>query len=275
MGGWTLVNGAADCGPVGARLGSRGHVGREPDLDRAVFRAFQILEAVARARDPVRLSTLTADLELQKSTVHRILQTLMAMGYVAKDPATGHYRGTLRSWEIGSSILDAHPVKRAAAPFLEDLHRLTGETVSMMVLDGDDVLYLDKIISPRPVRFTTRAGSRVAAVLTAGGQAMLALEPDARAIVERSAERLIGVRDIDVETLLAALETVRTRGYAVSRNNPDVISIGGAILGDDGRAAGALSVSAPRERTDPEKQSAIIESVRVTCTRMAETLGRL
>jgi DNA-binding IclR family transcriptional regulator len=244
-------------------------------LDQAVFRAFQILETVLRARDSVRLADLAADVELQKSTVHRILQTLAAMGYVVQEPSTRRYRATLKAWELGSAALDAHPVKRAAAPFLQELHRLTGETVSMTVMEGDDVLYLDKIISPRPVRFTTRAGSRVAAILTAGGQAMLALEPDARAVVERTAQRLVGVREIDVETVLAALETVRARGYAISRSNPDVVSIGGAILGEDGRAAGALSVSAPHERTDAEKQAAIIESVRVTCTRMAETLGRL
>ena len=244
-------------------------------LDRAVFRAFQILEAVSRARDPVRLSSIAAELELQKSTVHRILQTLGAMGYVIQEPSTGRYQATLKSWELGSAVLDAHPVKRAAAPFLEELHRETGETVSMLVRDGDDVLYVDKIISPRPVRFTTRAGSRVPAILTAGGQAMVALEPDARAIVERTASRLVGVREIDVETVLAALETVRGRGYAVSRNNPEVVSIGGAILGENGRAAGALSVSAPLERTDADKQAAIIESVRMVCTRMAETLGRL
>lgn len=230
---------------------------------------------MSRARDPVRLSSIAADLELQKSTVHRILQTLGAMGYVSQEADTGRYRATLKTWELGSGVLNEHPIKRAAAPFLADLHRLTGETVSVMVMAGDDVLYLDKIISPRPVRFTTRAGSRVAAPLTAGGQAMLALEPDRRAILERVASRLRGERDIDVETLLAALETVRVRGYAMSRNNPDVVSIGGAILGKDGRAAGALSVSAPTERTDADKQALIIESVRVTCTRMAETLGHL
>jgi DNA-binding IclR family transcriptional regulator len=244
-------------------------------LDRAVFRAFQILEAVSRAGDPVRLSSIAADLELQKSTVHRLLQTLGAMGYVSQEPETGRYRATLKTWELGAGILSEHPVKRAAAPFLEELHRLTGETASVMVMAGDDVLYLDKIISPRPVRFTTRAGSRVAAPLTAGGQAMLALEPNARTILERIAERLRGEREMDVELLLAALETVRVRGYAMSRNNPAVVSIGGAILGQDGRAAGALSVSAPTERTDADKQALIIESVRVTCTRMAETLGRL
>lgn len=244
-------------------------------MDRAVFRAFQILEAVSRTRDPVRLSTIAADLDLQKSTVHRILQTLSAMGYVGQEADTGRYRATLKTWELGSGVLNEHPVKRAAAPFLEELHRLTGETVSMMVLAGDDVLYLDKIISPRPVRFTTRAGSRVAAPLTAGGQAILAHEPGARAIVERVAERMRGQREIDVETVLAALETVRARGYAISRNSPSVVSIGGAILGKDGRSAGALSVSAPTERTDADKQALIIESVRVTCTRMAETLGRL
>jgi DNA-binding IclR family transcriptional regulator len=244
-------------------------------LDRAVFRAFQILEAVSRARDPVRLSSIAADLDLQKSTVHRILQTLGAMGYVRQEAENGRYRATLKTWELGAAVLSEHPVKRAAAPFLDELHRLTGETVSMMVMEGDDVLYLDKIISPRPVRFTTRVGSRVAAPLTAGGQAMLAHEPDARVIVERVAERLRGERDLDVETILAALETVRARGYAISRNNPAVVSIGGAILGQAGRAAGALSVSAPVERTDADKQALIIESVRITCTRMAETLGHL
>jgi IclR family acetate operon transcriptional repressor len=166
-------------------------------------------------------------------------------------------------------------LKRAAAPFLAELHRLTGETVSTLVLDGDDVLYLDKIVSPRPVRFTTRPGSRVPAIFAAGGQAMLALEPDARAIVERLAKRLEGERAVDVETVLAALETVRSRGYAISRITPEVLSIGGAILAEDGRAAGALSVSAPIERLDAEKQALVVQAVRETCTRMAETLGRL
>lgn len=244
-------------------------------MDRAVHRAFRILETVTRAKEPMRLSTIASSLELQKSTVHRILQTLVAMGYVVQEPNGGRYRPTLRTWEMGSNVLHDHPVKRAAAPFLAELHRMTEETVSVMVLEGDDVIYLDKLIAPRPIRFTTRAGSRVPAPLTAGGQAMLALEPDARAVVERVARRLQAERAFDAETVLAALETVRARGYAVSRNNPDVVSVGAAILGRDGRAAGALSVSAPAERIDPARLEATVEAVRVICTRMAEFLGRL
>jgi Transcriptional regulator len=244
-------------------------------MDRAVHRAFRILEAVTRASEPQRLSAIAAELDLQKSTVHRILQTLAAMGYVRQEPNGGRYRPTLRTWEMGCDVLHAHPVKRAAAPFLAELHRLTQETVSVLVPDGDDVIYLDKLIAPRPVRFTTRVGSRIPAPLTAGGQAILALEPDPRPIVERVAARLPADRGFDVETFMAALETVRSRGYAVSRNNPAVVSVGGAILGRDGRAAGALSVSAPLERTDAAKLESTIEAVRVTCTRMAEVLGQI
>jgi len=262
-----------DCPPQRARLGCG--LTQEAGLDRAVFRAFQILEAVCRAREPMRLSALAAEVDLQKSTAHRLLQSLAGMGYVAQEPNSGRYMATLKAWELGVGVLDEHPVKRAAAPFLDELHRLTGETVSLLILQGDDALYLDKIISPRPVRFTTRTGSRVPAIMTAGGQAMLALEPDARGIVIRLAERLRGERDVDIETMMAALETIRARGYAVSRNNPAVVSVGGAILAEDGRAAGALSVSAPVERMDDGKQAEVIESVRTTCTRMAEILGRL
>lgn len=219
------------------------------------------------------MSALASDLELQKSTVHRILRTLAELDYVSQEAETGRYRASLKTWELGSAIIGEHPVRRAAAPFLQDLNRLTGETVSLTVMAGDDVLYLDKIVSPRPVRFTTRPGSRVAAPLTAGGRAMLAHEPGAREIVERLAVR--SSRDFDVEAFMVELDEVRTRGYAMSTMNAGVVSIAGAIMGHDGRAAAALSVSAPTDRLTAKKQAEIIEAVLGTCANMAEIVGRL
>lgn len=244
-------------------------------LDRAVSKALAILEQVTAARSPVRLSDVAQSLALQKSTVHRILQSLVELGYVEQEPATGRYRPSLKVWEMGMGVIAEHPVKRAAASFLQELHRSTRETVSLTVLAGDDVLYLDKIVAPRPVRFTTRPGSRVAAPLTAGGQAILAHTPDADAIVRRVAQKLLNTRDFDEGAFLVELQRVRERGYALSSGSPGVMSVAAAIMGRDGVAAGALSVSAPTTRMDDAKQAEIVEAVLHACASMAETVGQI
>jgi IclR family acetate operon transcriptional repressor len=220
----------------------------------------------------MRLTALAQELGIQKSTMHRILSTLSALDYVSQDRATGCYRASLKMWEIGARIVAEHPVKRAAAGFLHALQRATGETVSLLVRVDDDVLYLEKLISLRPTRATTRAGSRVPAVLTAGGKAMLAHDPDARAVAERCAAR---IQDpFDVATFLRQLAPIRARGYALSSFNPGVVSVGAPILGPDDEVLAALSVSAPRERLTKVSQARIVELTLASCAEMAEAIGR-
>lgn len=244
-------------------------------MDKSVSRGLMILERVSRATSPVRLSDLAHDLGLQKSTAHRMLRSLVDLGFVEQEPVTDRYRATLKVWEIGTAVADEHPVKRAAAPFLRDLHAATGETVALTVLSGDDVLYLDKIIAARPMAYSTRVGSRVPAPLAAGGMAILAHEPDAAAIIDRVALRLLNRRDFDAAVFLGELAQVRERGYALTQPMPGVMGFGGAILGRDGRAAGALSVTAPTARLSEAKQAAIIDAVRHACVSMAEAVGEI
>lgn len=242
-------------------------------MDQAVSRALRILERLAEAGAPLRMSKLAEQVGLQKSTVHRILQTLVELGYVEQEPETNRYGASLKLWEMGSAVLVEHPVKRAASSFLQALHRETGETVSLLVPSGDDVLYLERLVSPRAVRFSARAGSRVAAALTAGGRAMLAHDPDARALIERTAERLRDHRHLDVDALLRELEEVRRRGYSISRDTPGVMSMGCALPGKDGRAAAAFSISAPIERLTEDRERQIAEALMSACATLTETVG--
>ncbi len=243
--------------------------------ETAVSRAFAVLEVLAGSPEPMRLSAVALRLGMQKSTAHRVLGALTQLGYVEQVEATSCYRATLRLWEMGVGVLAEHPVKRAAAPFLEALHRATGETVSLTVLAGDDVLYLDKIISPRPIRFTSRVGSRAPAPLTAGGKAMLAHAPDAKAIVRRALPRISAKRRIDVDAFMRELEQVRARGYAVSTFSVGVVSVASAVLARSGEAAAALSVSAPAERLSAKKRAQIVEHVMAASANIAERVGRL
>ena len=245
------------------------------NADSSVARALSVLETLAASPEPMRLSAVALRLGMQKSTVHRNLSALVRLGYAEQVEATSCYRATLKMWELGAGVIAEHPVKRAASAFLQSLHRATGETVSLTILSGDDVLYLDKIISPRPVRFTTRIGSRVPAPLTAGGKAMLAYASDARAIARRAAPRIKANRRIDVDALLRELEDVRARGFASSSFSPGVVSFAAPVMARDGRAAAALSVSAPAERVGDKKRGEIIEHVMTACANMAERVGHL
>jgi DNA-binding IclR family transcriptional regulator len=241
----------------------------DPALDGAVPKALKVLEHLARAGKPLRLSAIAAALELQKSTVHRILGSLASSGYVEQLPDTACYVATLKLWELGTGVLQEHPIKRAGAGFLQDLQRATGETVSLTILAGDDVLYLDKLLSARAIKFSTRVGSRVPAALTAGGQAMLAYLPDAHARLKRTATRLKRTQRYDVDALLHELQAVRARGYSISQAIEGVVGFGAPLMAHNQQPVAALTVSAPKERLSPTKQKLLVERLLNTCASMS------
>ena len=78
-------------------------------MDTALGKGLRVLEKLCRVDGPVRLSHLAAQLDLQKSSVHRVLRMLMAEGYVAQDPDTELYRPTLKVWELGSAVVGGLP----------------------------------------------------------------------------------------------------------------------------------------------------------------------
>lgn len=244
-------------------------------MDKAVVRAFDLLKTVALADAPLRLTRISELTGLSKSTAHRQLQTLVGLGYVRQEPETGRYAPTLSLWELGTAVVSDHPVKRAATPFMHSLFRETGHTVSLLAPVGDHVIYLDKIISPRSAHFKTRPGSRVWSALTSGGRAMLAYDPRAEERLRRTAEALNGHRPFDGEAILHDLPAIRLRGYAVNRQNPEVVSLGCALLARDGTAAAALSVSTSVDRVERKDEDRIAEALVATCSRLAEFVGRL
>lgn len=242
-------------------------------VEGAVPRAFAVLEWLALAPEPVRLSAVALQLGLQKSTVHRILATLIERGYVEQIPESGCYRATLRLWEMGSGLISQHPIKRTATPYLQQLHGVTGETVSLMILTGDDVLYLDKIVSPRPMPFTSRPGSRLPAPLTAGGKALLSLNPNADAVVRRVRASLHNKGLLNLTHVRRDLDEARQRGYATSQFRTGVRSVGAAVVDQSGAPVAALSVSAPLTRIDDQKQADMVEQLLGTCAAISENLG--
>jgi DNA-binding IclR family transcriptional regulator len=244
-------------------------------MDTTVAKGLSVLELLARSSAPVRLSAVADQLGLQKSNAHRLLSTLTTLGYVTQEPETGRYHATLKTWELGAAIIAEHPAKRAAAPYLQDLHRITSETVNLTVLDGLEVIYLDKILAARPLRVSTQVGTRLLAALTAAGRSILAHEPAARDILERTKATFERAADLDVAAVLSDLDEVRERGYATNESITHNLTVAAPIMGRGDRAAAAISVTAPAERLTGKALEHVVECVLATSARIGETVGQI
>lgn len=241
----------------------------------ALAKGFHVLEAIAQAKGPVRLSALADELGMQKSTVHRVLSELGHLGYVEQDESTGLYRPTTRMWEVGTEVVADLPIKQVAAGALQQLHERTGETVSLVIRRGDDALFLDKLISPRPVEFTTRVGSRVPLPVAVGGRAILAFSADGDEVVARFEESPDPHFPMPVAWIRRAITEARRSGYARTSSQVKVQSVAAPIFDRGRKPVGALAVSAPVERMDKERFGQVIEDCVTTATRLSESLGRM
>jgi IclR family transcriptional regulator, KDG regulon repressor len=158
-------------------------------MDKTLLKGLAVLEAVAEHQGrPKTIEELAQQMNLTRSNVHRTLQTLAHARYVAKDEETGSYYTTMKLFELGGKQLQRFDVRRFAPPFMRQLAEETGETVHLSILERMEVVYIDKIDSPQPVRAYTAIGGHAPAHAVATGKALLAQQPDG--YVERYADAL-------------------------------------------------------------------------------------
>lgn len=224
-------------------------------MDKAVVKAFGLLEILAQNESPLGVTDLAKQTELGKSNVHRLLQTLLSLGYIKKSD-DGHYTASLRLWELGSQIISRVSIREVARPYMKLLADETGETVHLSELHAGEVLYVDKIESREPVRAYTQLGGRAPAYCTATGKAMLAYEDEdsiRQVMVGACAHTNKTIADTD--GFLAEANSIRLKKFALNRGEwrRDVIGLGVPISSASGTIEGALGLSAPASRTNEKE----------------------
>ena len=143
---------------------------------QSVERIFQLIEQLAAHPTGVSLQKLAGETGLAKSTVHRLLASLVGLGYVAQNDENGHYRLTLKMFELSSGIVDSMDIMGVAKAHLERLSQRTGEAVHLVIRDGRDIVYIYKTESG-PMRMSSRVGLRSPLYCTGVGKAILATLP--------------------------------------------------------------------------------------------------
>ena len=224
-------------------------------VNRTLQRGLTILELLSEHPDGLELHEIARALDLPKSSAHNLIKTLLGMRYVRLVGA--RYQLTLKTFEVGAAVVQTTDVTQVLRQYMQQAFAECNETMHCGVLSGRDVLYIDKIESTQSIRMASHVGIRMPLYATAMGKAFLAAMSDSEVRALYPEEQLTPLTDHtipDVEALIAQLDAIRARGWSMElQENADNVScVGVAILGRDGRAAYALSISAPSFRMTPE-----------------------
>ena len=229
-------------------------------------RIFQAVEELSLC-EPAGLVELSNRLELHKSTVHRILSSLQMMGYVRQEEDTGKYRLSLKWMEISNRITEKRDIVSIARPYLRKLSEISGETVHLVEVEGNEAIYIDKVESgSNSIRMVSRVGSRIPLYCSGVGKAMLAERSDEEIeeIWNSSDIRAMTPKTIlSLDEFLETIREIRKFGYALDNeeNEMGVRCIAASILDHEGKARNAFSISAPVGRMTDEKLKMLAEYV--------------
>jgi IclR family transcriptional regulator, KDG regulon repressor len=248
------------------------------DSVQSLERAFDLLEALA-AGGELGVTELANRTGLVPSTAHRLLHTLTKRGYVTQSPESGRYLLGYKVVEVASGLEHRRERLRAVArPHLEGIQRATGETVNLVVLEADRVVYIDQVEGSRNVRMFTTVGTSVLAHSTGSGKAIMAFGPP------EAPAALYGERELEqltrrTLTTLAALEDdfkrIRRRGYALDNEEHEegVGCVAAAVFDHTGRPCAAISVSGPTARILHEHSSELGALLIERAALVSESLG--
>ena len=226
---------------------------REPRYSQSLERGLAILSCFTPKRPVLGIADIADELGMSRSTTHRYVITLLALGYLEQG-ASRKYRLGLRVTDLGMSALNSTGLREHAQPYLEELRQRSSYTVSLGVLDGPETLYVDQARSfrrgPGQSNVDVRTGSRLPAYCTAMGKLLLANLPEAdqRELLSQIKLSKQGPNSItSKKALREELDQVLDASFAVDDEEvaKDLYSIAAPVRNEARQVVAAVDISVP------------------------------
>ncbi len=226
---------------------------QEANLSQTVLKALDVLECVSEAAgNPLNAAEIAKRCGMSRPTTYRLLSTLQSRGYIANN----EHEYTLGSkiLSLSGSLLASFNLHSMSYPYLRELSRISGETTYVSILDGTEILYINKVESKQAVHSNCTIGSRNHLYCSSMGKAILAfLPPDERDFILDKISPLKAFTPNTITeraALLAELERIRNQGYAIDdiEGEDNVRCVGAPIFDHVGRPFAAMSLSGPAFR---------------------------
>jgi DNA-binding IclR family transcriptional regulator len=250
--------------------------GRDADVIRSVDRAVAILDLLAREGWSAG-AEVARELHVHRSTALRLLATLDRHGLVERDPRTSKYRLGRRLVQLASSVRGEVDLRQVARPVCESLARALGETVTLDVLDADEIVPIEQASGSTSVMSVSWLGTRSPVHCTASGKVILAFSPDAvRAkLLERPLEQRTSRTVTDRTVLDAQVVAARDAGYATTVEELEVglSAIAAAVRDANGDVVAAIDVSGPAHRVDALARRVLVSRTLEAAEELSHRLG--
>jgi DNA-binding IclR family transcriptional regulator len=224
------------------------------EIVQSIDRALSILELLVDYNEGLGVVEISEKVNLHKSTVYRLLSTLIYKDYVVQDLGTNKYRVTFKLYELGNKKLKDIDLLSASKLYTKKLMESVNEVVHLVVREGNKIVYIDKVEAiNNTIRMASTIGKRNPMYCTSVGKAILAYLPDEeiKNIWNISKiEKLTKYTITDFEEMKKELDTVREKGYGIDNeeNEIGVRCIGAPIFNRFGEVEGAISISGPTIR---------------------------
>jgi DNA-binding IclR family transcriptional regulator len=246
-----------------------------------VARALKLLRHIGDGNACRNLSTVARDLDINRTTLIRLIHTLVDHGMVEPVPGGAGYRLGPGLISLGAQAMHGRDIVHVCQPILVELCRVTGMSAHLGILDGRDIVYLSRETPNSHLVSNVRAGSRLPAHASSIGRAILAALPAERIraiFADGGLAPVIGRTPVTVEAVLAQAQADKAAGVAWSEGNFEagIGSCAAVILDHQGQPAGALNVSGPEGRFAAETAAggtAIRDAVRAAAGRASAELG--
>lgn len=246
-------------------------------MSATLEKALLLIEAMAKAGKPSGVTQLSRDLNLNKSTVYRLLDILCKQGYTRQEPMYRQYALTTKMWELGVSVLNSMSVHAVAPPFMAAAVEQTDETLLLTIPDGDNSLVVDKADSSQPLRIFSAIGTRLPLHCSSVGKALMIdwtdeqirrFAPHKRA---RRTDRTIHTSD----ELVDQVRKARATGYGLSCDEwlVGVSGVAAPIRDATGMIVASVGITFPTSRAEPGTFEAMGEKVVEVAASISQVLG--
>jgi DNA-binding IclR family transcriptional regulator len=255
---------------------------RPNNLVQTIERASSILDILGQSPQGISIRELSTKIMLPKGTTHRLLSSLSYFGYVRQDPKTRNYLLGLKLVELGQLLLGQLDLRKEAEPFLRDLAERTKETVHLVFLDRNEIVYIDKVETdqnPSGLKMASRVGLRNPAHSSAVGKVLLAhfSEEELKNFInEKGIAKRTENTIVDSAQLKEHLKSVRAQGYAIDdeENEKGIRCVAAPIYNEVGKTVAAISISGPAFRiTKKVIQESLRKEVMETALKISQRLG--
>lgn len=248
------------------------------NMVKSVSRALDIIEIISAHKGGLGVSEIARHIDINKSSVYRILATMVKYGYVEQDPDTGRYKLGYKFLEISTKLLDSIDLRTEARPYLQELEEYTNEVIHLVVYDQGEVVYIEKLEGNETLRMHSKVGKRAPMHCTAVGKSILAYLPEneAREIIDRKGLSAHTEYTItNKETFFQELATVKQRGYALDlqENEYGITCLGVPIFDHTGAAVSAISISGPTLRMTEERIEELKDKILEVGKKISARLG--